>query len=156
MSINICYLSWLQSQKSECVKVVVRCRPLLPDEVAAHYDRYLALQSTPPLHAAGTFLSQCRVVTMDLTKGEVAIQKLQQRDNRSEDTTRRFTFDSVYDWTYVPLEHQPTSQSTLPPSPLHRSTQRQLYEETFQPIVEAVLQGYNGEQCTPILRDVLH
>ena len=26
-----------------------------------------------------------------------------------------------------------------------RSKQRELYDETFQPIVEAVLQGYNGE-----------
>ena len=29
----------LQSKEEESVKVVVRCRPLLPDEVAANYTR---------------------------------------------------------------------------------------------------------------------
>ena len=29
----------LQSKKSECVKVVVRCRPMVEDEVAANYQR---------------------------------------------------------------------------------------------------------------------
>ena len=28
-----------KSKNTECVKVVVRCRPLLPDEVAANYSR---------------------------------------------------------------------------------------------------------------------
>ena len=41
---------------------------------------------------------------MDVGKGEVVMQKPQGRDNQSGDTARRFTFDSVYDWTYVPLD----------------------------------------------------
>jgi hypothetical protein len=87
------------SKKEESVKVVVRCRPLLPDEVAANYTR---------------------VVSMDSTRGEVSMLA---REGRAADTERRFTFDAVYDWT---------------------SEQKQLYDGTFRPIVEAVLQGYNG------------
>ena len=48
--------------------------------------------------------------------------------------------------------HLPLS---LPPSSLplfhlssYRSKQRDLYDQTFKPIVEAVLQGYNGENST--------
>ena len=44
---------------------------------------------------------------MDVGKGEVVMQKPQGRDNKSEDTARRFTFDAVYDWTYVPLDIAP-------------------------------------------------
>ena len=41
---------------------------------------------------------------MDVGKGEVVMQKPQGRNNQSGDTARRFTFDAVYDWTYVPLD----------------------------------------------------
>ena len=33
-------LSSLQNKKSECVKVVVRCRPMVEEEIAANYNRY--------------------------------------------------------------------------------------------------------------------
>ena len=43
----------------------------------------------------------CRVVSMDLAKGEVVMQRQQCREGREGNEARRFTFDAVYDWTYV-------------------------------------------------------
>lgn len=61
---------------------------------------------------------------MDVAKGEVVMQKPQER---SGDTARRFTFDAVYDWTYVPLDRDSAAPAgrvhwscavDLSPSPL--------------------------------------
>ncbi|KAL5471016.1 hypothetical protein EMCRGX_G029088 [Ephydatia muelleri] len=86
-------------KKPECVKVIVRCRPMSKDEIADGYQR---------------------VVDMDVPRGTVALHKPKAK---SDEPPREFTFDAVYDWN---------------------SKQRDLYDETFRPLVEAVLQGYNG------------
>lgn len=86
------------SKKSECVRVVVRCRPMSEQEIAANYER---------------------VVDMDVARGMVILRN----PNSSDGNLRDFTFDAVYDWN---------------------SQQRDLYDETFRPIVDSVLEGYNG------------
>ena len=57
------------------------------------------------------------VVKMVHDKGEILIQK------SSDDVPKVFTFDRVYDWN---------------------STQESIFNETAYPIIENVLQGYNG------------
>jgi len=60
-----------------------------------------------------------RVVDMEVRKGMVLIRN----PSRKEEAPREFTFDAVYDWN---------------------SKQRDIYDETFSPLVESVLNGYNG------------
>ncbi|XP_065919368.1 kinesin-like protein KIF3B [Dysidea avara] len=60
-----------------------------------------------------------RVVDMDVARGMVIIKN----PNSTDSNLRDFTFDAVYDWN---------------------SKQKDLYDETFRPIVESVLEGYNG------------
>uniref|UniRef100_A0A8C4QFA1 Kinesin-like protein n=1 Tax=Eptatretus burgeri TaxID=7764 RepID=A0A8C4QFA1_EPTBU len=60
-----------------------------------------------------------RVVDMDVKLGQVLI-----KNTRAPlEPPRTFTFDSIYDWT---------------------SRQADLYDETFRPLVDSVLQGFNG------------
>jgi hypothetical protein len=57
------------------------------------------------------------VVQMNRDKGEVIVQKA------SDNVPKVFTFDSVYDWN---------------------SLQENVFVETAYPIIENVLEGYNG------------
>jgi len=85
--------------KSECVKVVVRCRPLSNQE----------LQDQRKI-----------VVQVDVPRGEIQVKCPKQDANEGE---RQFTFDKVFDWN---------------------SQQEGVYTETSYPIVESVIEGYNG------------
>ncbi|KAK1801674.1 hypothetical protein P4O66_022321 [Electrophorus voltai] len=62
-----------------------------------------------------------RVVSMDVKLGQVAVRN--PRGVSSNEHPKVFTFDSVYDWT---------------------SKQVDLYDETFRPLVDSVLLGFNG------------
>ncbi len=57
------------------------------------------------------------VIKMNLDKGEIEVQKT------SDDVPKSFTFDCVYDWN---------------------SKQDNVFAETAYPILENVLEGYNG------------
>lgn len=61
-----------------------------------------------------------RVVDMYPNRGVIEIRNPKSVPG---DVHRTFTFDCVYDWT---------------------SKQRELYEETFRPLVQSVLEGFNG------------
>lgn len=61
-----------------------------------------------------------RVVDMYPNRGVIEIRNIKSAPG---DVHRTFTFDCVYDWT---------------------SKQRELYEETFRPLVQSVLEGFNG------------
>ena len=89
----------MSGKNSECVKVVVRCRPMSSQEIKD--DRKYAVQINTKLGE----------ITVNNPKADAA------------ELQKTFTFDLVYDWT---------------------STQEQVYKETAFPIVESVLEGYNG------------
>ncbi|CAG9462123.1 unnamed protein product [Pedinophyceae sp. YPF-701] len=86
-------------RNSECVKVVVRCRPLSQNEVKD---------------------GRKRTLEMDQAAGQVIIRNPKAPPDQPP---MMFTFDQVYDWT---------------------STQRDVYDISAAPIIDAVLQGYNG------------
>jgi len=88
-----------KSAVPECVKVVVRCRPMSEKEVNNGYDR---------------------LVEITTTKGLI---ELSNRKSGNTEAAKRFTFDAVYDWN---------------------SKQQELYDETFRPLVDSVLDGFNG------------
>ncbi|XP_020776219.1 kinesin-like protein KIF3C [Boleophthalmus pectinirostris] len=89
-----------KNKSSECVKVVVRCRPLNRKE-----------ESNGP--AGG-------IVQMDLKLGQVILRN--PRAPPSE-PLKTFTFDAVYD---------------------ANSKQRDLYDESVRPLIDSVLDGFNG------------
>lgn len=95
---SIYILPILMSKNVECVKVVVRCRPL-----------------------SSTELQDGRQVTLSINtaQGEIHLKSATKEDIGE----RTFTFDIVYDWN---------------------SKQETVYSETAYPIVESVLEGYNG------------
>ncbi|ROL41276.1 Kinesin-like protein KIF3C [Anabarilius grahami] len=62
-----------------------------------------------------------RVVSVDVKLGQVAVRN--PRATSSHEHPKVFTFDSVYDWS---------------------SKQMELYDETFRPLVDSVLFGFNG------------
>ncbi|XP_076338911.1 LOW QUALITY PROTEIN: kinesin-like protein KIF3B [Tachypleus tridentatus] len=82
---------------AECVKVVVRCRPLSEKETSEGYER---------------------VVNMFPDRGVVEIN-----NPKNGEVPKQFTFDAVYDWN---------------------SKQLDLYDETFRPLIDSVLKGFNG------------
>mmetsp|Transcript_30217 Transcript_30217/g.77012 ORF Transcript_30217/g.77012 Transcript_30217/m.77012 type:complete len:779 (-) Transcript_30217:292-2628(-) len=84
---------------SECVKVVVRCRPLNQKELND---------------------GRQRIVEMETRTGQVTLQN--PKADASE-PPKSFTFDAVYDWN---------------------CTQKEIYEQTAKPIVNSVMEGYNG------------
>ncbi|XP_018593120.2 kinesin-like protein KIF3B isoform X1 [Scleropages formosus] len=61
-----------------------------------------------------------KVVSMDVKLGQVVVRNPR---GTSQEHPKVFTFDSVYDWN---------------------SKQVELYDETFRPLVDSVLQGFNG------------
>ena len=87
------------SKNTECVKVVIRCRPLSNQEIQDN-----------------------RIVIAEIShpRGEIIIKNPKPD---AVETQKTFTFDLVYDWT---------------------SQQEQIYQDTSYPIVESVLDGYNG------------
>ncbi|XP_078494760.1 kinesin family member 3B [Ciona intestinalis] len=87
-----------KSKSSECVKVVVRCRPLNQKEVEGNHES---------------------VVTMDVKSGQVQIKN----PKSPNDPPKSFTFDAIYDWN---------------------CTQSDIFEETFHPLLDSVLNGFNG------------
>ncbi|XP_053706202.1 kinesin-like protein KIF3B [Synchiropus splendidus] len=62
-----------------------------------------------------------RVVSVDVKLGQIIVRN--PREASSGDVPKVFTFDSVYDWN---------------------SKQLDLYDETFRPLVDSVLLGFNG------------
>ena len=64
------------ASKDETVRVVVRCRPMEQKEITGNYQR---------------------VVEMDTKRGLVSIKK-----PNSNEETKEFTYDAVYDWKYKP------------------------------------------------------
>jgi kinesin family protein 3/17 len=86
-------------KSEECVKVVVRCRPLSEKEVND---------------------GRQRIVDMDGARGEVRVSNPKAGPG---EPPKSFTFDQVYDWN---------------------SRQQDLYRKTAAPIVDSVLEGYNG------------
>lgn len=86
-------------QDAECVRVVVRCRPLNSREKADGRDR---------------------IVDMDKKIGQIILTNPKAE---ASEPPKTFTFDSVFDW---------------------ESTQREVYENAAQSIVNSVLEGYNG------------
>lgn len=83
-------------RQNECVRVVIRCRPLSSQE--ENEGRALGVQ-------------------VDRENGEILVQK------GFDDMPKRFTFDSVY--------------------PMN-SKQVDIFEQTAFPIIENILEGYNG------------
>ena len=85
-------------KNSECVKVVIRCRPLSSDEVQD---------------------GRKMIVQMELKTGQITIRNSKAPD----EPPKQFTFDQIFE----PNTHQ-----------------ENLYRDTAAPIVESVLEGYNG------------
>jgi kinesin family protein 3/17 len=83
--------------KSESVKVVMRCRPLTPKEMEEQRE--------------------C-IVNVDMDIGSIQVYNPQ---NIKE--LKSFTFDHTYDW---------------------RATQQLIFEQTALPILESIMEGYNG------------
>lgn len=81
------------SKKAECVKVVVRCRPLSEGEKAKGHQRWEENFYYVILVVTTSYL--LRVVEMDVPRGVVTICDPQK--NRSTDL-RKFTFDAIYNW----------------------------------------------------------
>jgi len=88
-------------KNSECVKVVIRCRPM---SIQEQLDK-----------------RQC-IIDMDSVAASVTIHRPMSGLNHVE-TTKQFTFDHVF-----------------PPN----TPQSDVYDKTGSPIVENVLEGYNG------------
>ncbi|XP_029973970.1 kinesin-like protein KIF3B [Salarias fasciatus] len=62
-----------------------------------------------------------RVVSVDVKLGQIIVRN--PRESSANEVGKLFTFDSVYDWN---------------------SKQLDLYDETFRPLVDSVLLGFNG------------
>eukprot|EP00960_Hanusia_phi_P037420 752938-Hanusia_phi.AAC.3 len=83
----------------ECVKVVVRCRPMSRREVEDNRQQ---------------------IVSMNVDAGEVTVRN---PESDMKEAAKPFTFDQVFD---------------------SQCEQELVFETTAQPIVDSVLQGYNG------------
>ncbi|CAD8136871.1 unnamed protein product [Paramecium octaurelia] len=86
------------SKKFECVRVVIRCRPLNDTEKK---DGHVC------------------IVNMDTKNGQVTVRNPKVAD----EVPKQFTFDQIFDT---------------------QSLQENVYNQTAHPIVESVLEGYNG------------
>nr|XP_027224336.1 kinesin-II 95 kDa subunit-like [Penaeus vannamei]XP_027224340.1 kinesin-II 95 kDa subunit-like [Penaeus vannamei] len=73
-----------------------------------------------PMNEQETANGYKRVVDMDVDRGVVEISNVKGAET---DPKKTFTFDAVYDWN---------------------SKQLELYDETFRPLVDSVLNGFNG------------
>ncbi|XP_009900091.2 kinesin-like protein KIF3B [Dryobates pubescens] len=73
-----------------------------------------------PMNGKERTASYERVVNVDVKLGQVSVKNPR---GASHEPPKTFTFDAVYDWN---------------------SKQVELYDETFRPLVDSVLQGFNG------------
>ncbi|XP_045581615.1 kinesin-like protein KIF3B isoform X2 [Procambarus clarkii] len=73
-----------------------------------------------PMNEQETANGHKRVVDMDVDRGVVELRNIKAPDT---DPKKTFTFDAVYDWN---------------------SKQQELYDETFRPLIDSVLCGFNG------------
>ena len=85
------------TEKSETVKVVVRCRPLSTKEINEQ--------------------NEC-ITEVDMKAHTIAVC-----NPANVKEVKNFTFDYTYGW---------------------KATQEQIFNETAKPILESVMQGYNG------------
>uniref|UniRef100_A0A8C6VE69 Kinesin-like protein n=1 Tax=Naja naja TaxID=35670 RepID=A0A8C6VE69_NAJNA len=73
-----------------------------------------------PMNSKEKVASYEQVVEVDVKLGQVSVKNPK---GTSHELPKTFTFDAVYDWS---------------------SKQFELYDETFRPLVDSVLQGFNG------------
>ncbi|NXO29631.1 KIF3B protein, partial [Cisticola juncidis] len=73
-----------------------------------------------PMNSKEKSASYEKVVNVDVKLGQVSVKNPR---GSSHELPKMFTFDAVYDWN---------------------SKQVELYDETFRPLVDSVLQGFNG------------
>lgn len=73
-----------------------------------------------PMNEQETANGHTRVVDMDVDRGVVELRNIKAPET---DPRKTFTFDAVYDWN---------------------SKQLELYDETFRPLIDSVLNGFNG------------
>ncbi|NWU77753.1 KIF3B protein, partial [Onychorhynchus coronatus] len=73
-----------------------------------------------PMNSKEKTASYEKVVNVDVKLGQVSVKNPR---GASNELPKTFTFDAVYDWN---------------------SKQVELYDETFRPLVDSVLQGFNG------------
>ncbi|NWZ96650.1 KIF3B protein, partial [Nesospiza acunhae] len=73
-----------------------------------------------PMNSKEQTASYEKVVNVDVKLGQVSVKNPR---GSSHELPKTFTFDAVYDWN---------------------SKQVELYDETFRPLVDSVLQGFNG------------
>ncbi|NXM09345.1 KIF3B protein, partial [Tyrannus savana] len=73
-----------------------------------------------PMNSKEKTASYEKVVNVDVKLGQVSVKNPR---GASHELPKTFTFDAVYDWN---------------------SKQVELYDETFRPLVDSVLQGFNG------------
>lgn len=110
--------------KSESVKVVVRCRPMTEKELSDGHQPIVEMDTeqgvielrTARPQTAGSGSSVTMTGLNGSLSGSLAF-------NSSADTLKQFTFDAVYDWN---------------------SKQSEIYEEVMRPLVNSVLEGFNG------------
>ena len=108
-------------KSEESVLVVVRCRPLSSKEVSQELETGSAAQedNDQDKHRGnGGFYSGCVRVTSN-----VGLVELKNPKADVTDPPKQFTFDAAYD---------------------QESLQKDLYLETFAPLVNSVLEGFNG------------
>ena len=87
----------IQSKKSETVKVVLRCRPMLEDEISRKcqkYNYYYSPSLLPRVKLFHQFFFFCRVVKIDTLGGVV---HLTDTHAKGDEVKREFTYDAVYD-----------------------------------------------------------
>ena len=101
----------------ECVKVIVRCRPMNSKEKALSCAKILTIDQQ--LLQVG--ISKPKLLGSELAAGKTASEKSQ--GDASEYEPKRFTFDGVYD---------------------DDSNQKEVYEDTALPLLQSVFEGYNG------------
>ena len=108
-------------KNEETVLVVVRCRPLSSKEVSQELESGSAAQEDndqDKYRGNGGFYSGCVRITSNIGLIEIKNPKAE-----ATDPPKQFTFDAAYD---------------------QQSKQKDLYEETFAPLVNSVLEGFNG------------
>lgn len=117
------------ASSSECVKVVVRCRPLSQKEVDE---------------------GRQRIVDMDLSAGQISVRNAKAG---AGEPPKVFTFDLVRNPPHrtgphpVTCSHGFWSLTRGPSLQVYdwNCKQIEVYEESALPIVESTLEGYNGE-----------
>ena len=102
---------------SECVKVIVRCRPMNSKEKGLHCAKIITIDQ----NILQVGITKPRVLGSDLHSGKAA--PAPPSSDATDFEPKRFTFDGVYD---------------------DDSTQSEVYEDTAYPLLTSVFDGYNG------------